>query len=397
MQPSKPDLQRILFVTRKFPPSVGGMETAAFELHYALQNGDGQVDLVAWGRGKKWLPVGYLLLFSRALVRALVRQPDVILLQDGAMAPLGWALKLLTRRPTLAVIHGLEVTHKNVVYRLLVLPFIKRQTAFAAVSTSTKQAAIDVLGSAGNERVEVIPNGVRDMFYSSKSRDEQLRIVAYETKLPLQRLQRCRILVTTGRLIERKGVGWFIDNVMSRLVVANPNLLYLVAGSGPQRASIELAIDEHALTDNVKLLGKVSHECLKALYGVADVFIMPNVRVGNDIEGFGLVALEAASCGTLVVASDLEGISDAVIHGKNGYLVQPGDVSAYTSVVRRELAKRTLSASAVRRYTLERYSWAEAAKAYRSLAWRTAFNDGICLKDSPDLTPNPVVTDTTCP
>lgn len=372
MTASKREHERILFVTRKFPPSVGGMETAAYELYSALQEGNGQVDLVAWGGSNKWLPVVYFWLFGRALVGVLRFRPDVILLQDGVMAPLGWALKLLTRRPTLIVIHGLEVTHQNAVYRLLVFPFIARQTAFAAVSEGTKQAAIAALGRVGSARVEVIPNGLSDVFYSTKPRDEQLRIVAQEADLALDRLRQSHLLVTAGRLIKRKGVSWFVGNVMPRLVADDPSILYLVAGTGPQRAEIESAIDRHGLTDNVRLLGRVSDECLTALYNAADVFLMPNVRVPNDIEGFGLVAIEAASCGALVVASDLEGISDAVVDGKNGYLVPVADASAYTAIVTRELAGRTLSPDTVRRYTLDHYSWAETAAAYRSLARRIA-------------------------
>ena len=104
---------------------------------------------------------------------------------------------------------------------------------------------------------------------------------------------------------------------------------------------------------------------------------MPNVHVPNDIEGFGLVAIEAASCGATVVAADLDGISDAVIDGMNGYLVPAGDASAYASIITRELAKRSQSPSAVRQYTLEHYSWTESARTYRSLARSIALNSAV--------------------
>ena len=143
--------------------------------------------------------------------------------------------------PTLIVIHGLEVTHKNTVYRSLVLPFIKRQTAFAAVSEGTKYAAIAAI-DLGSKRVEVIRNGLSDVFYSSKPRCEHLLIVAQEADLPLPRLEHSRVLVTTGRLVKRKGVSWFVDNVMPKMLIDDPGILYLVAGSGPQRTEIELAI-----------------------------------------------------------------------------------------------------------------------------------------------------------
>jgi len=154
---------------------------------------------------------------------------------------------------------------------------------------------------------------------------------------------------------------------MPTIVKKHPNILYLVGGAGPGRDEIEQTIKRHSLADNVKLLGKVSDNCLKALYNVADIFIMPNIPIPNDMEGFGLVALEAASCGALVVASNLEGISDAVVNGKNGYLVPAKDAAAYVETVNRELVKRTLSASAIRRYTMQHYSWDVTARQYRVL------------------------------
>jgi glycosyltransferase involved in cell wall biosynthesis len=378
--------EKILFITRKYPPSIGGMETAAYELYNALYSNTAQVDLIAWGGSKKWLPVVYFWLFGRAMVNVLARRPEVILLQDGVMAPLGWALKFLSGLPTLIIIHGLEVTHKNTLYRSLVLPFIKRQTAFAAVSEGTRRAVIAATGLE-DSRIAVIHNGLSDVFYSSKPRCEQLLTVGQTAGIPFSRLERSRVLVTTGRLIKRKGVSWFIDNVMPKIVADDSSVLYLVAGSGPQRTEIELAIKRNNLADNVRLLGQVSDECLTALYNAADIFVMPNIHVPNDIEGFGIVAIEAASCGATVVASDLDGIADAVIDGMNGYLVPAGDASAYICVITRELTNRSQSPSAIRRYTLQHYSWAECARAYLSLAQSVVASSDARLESSPEDIP----------
>jgi glycosyltransferase involved in cell wall biosynthesis len=378
--------EKILFITRKYPPSIGGMETAAYELYNALYSNTAQVDLIAWGGSKKWLPVVYFWLFGRAMVNVLARRPEVILLQDGVMAPLGWALKFLSGLPTLIIIHGLEVTHKNTLYRSLVLPFIKRQTAFVAVSEGTRRAVIAATGLE-DSRIAVIHNGLSDAFYSSKPRCEQLLTVGQTAGIPFSRLERSRVLVTTGRLIKRKGVSWFIDNVMPKIVADDSSVLYLVAGSGPQRTEIELAIKRNNLADNVRLLGQVSDECLTALYNAADIFVMPNIHVPNDIEGFGIVAIEAASCGATVVASDLDGIADAVIDGMNGYLVPAGDASAYICVITRELTNRSQSPSAIRRYTLQHYSWAECARAYLSLAQSVVASSDARLESSPEDIP----------
>jgi len=84
------------------------------------------------------------------------------------------------------------------------------------------------------------------------------------------------------------------------------------------------------------------------------------------MEGLGLVALEAASCGTTVVASDLEGIPDAIVDGKNGVLVPPVDVKKYIEVVVRELAKPSLKPEAVRKFTLDNYAWTKRAREYEA-------------------------------
>jgi phosphatidylinositol alpha-1,6-mannosyltransferase len=111
----------------------------------------------------------------------------------------------------------------------------------------------------------------------------------------------------------------------------------------------------------------VSDQLLKTLYNTADMFVMPNIPVPNDMEGFGLVALEAASCSTTVIASQLEGVQDAIINGQNGYLVTPGDAAGYVQAISRELGGRTLSPEAVRAYTLQHYSWDETARHYAEL------------------------------
>lgn len=354
---------RLLFVTRKFPPSVGGMETAASELYNELRQSN-EVILVKWGGSNKGLLVVYWWLFLRAWFLTSLYKPQVIYLQDGIMAPLGWALKVLTHKPTVITIHGLEVTYQNPIYRRLVIPFIKKQSAVVAVSEGTRNAVANVLPSLP---VTVIKNGLRDDFYSVRPRVKQLRVIARETGLPFALLQRSKLLVTTGRLVRRKGVAWFVDSVMSQLAGDKRNVLYLVSGSGPQKEIIEQAIAKRGLGDSVKLLGRVSNDCIKALYNTADLFIMPNIPVRNDIEGFGLVAVEAASCGALVIAARLEGIQDAIVDGKNGYLVEPRNARAYKNAIKSELWKRSLTAKAIRAYTLTHYSWHRVAHGYEKL------------------------------
>jgi glycosyltransferase involved in cell wall biosynthesis len=135
------------------------------------------------------------------------------------------------------------------------------------------------------------------------------------------------IVLTVGRLVPRKGVKWFVEHVLNRLP---DNVVYAIAGTGPDEDAIrDAALATGASGARVLLLGRVDDELRAALYTGADLFVMPNLPIGGDMEGFGLVAIEAATAGSLVLASDLEGIRDAVIDGETGLLCPPGDAERY--------------------------------------------------------------------
>ena len=115
--------------------------------------------------------------------------------------------------------------------------------------------------------------------------------------------------MTSGRLVKRKGVEWFVSNVMPKI---SKDYVYLISGEGEEGESIRKSIEKNKLEDRVFMLGRTSHELLKLLYNAGDVFVMPNIHVEGDMEGFGIVMLEANSVGLPVVASKIEGIKDAL-------------------------------------------------------------------------------------
>ncbi|HEX2672203.1 MAG TPA: glycosyltransferase, partial [Polyangiaceae bacterium] len=136
------------------------------------------------------------------------------------------------------------------------------------------------------------------------------------------------------------------------------------------RDEIERAAAETGMTDNLWLVGNVSDARLLDLLGSSDVFVMPNIVVPGNVEGFGIVAIEASASGLPIVAARLEGIPDAVKDGENGQLVPPEDAAAFVSALadlvespelRRKLGERG------RAYTEQHYSWPRIIEQYRAL------------------------------
>jgi phosphatidylinositol alpha-1,6-mannosyltransferase len=133
------------------------------------------------------------------------------------------------------------------------------------------------------------------------------------------------VIVTISRLVERKGVDTAIE-ALATVRETVPDAAYVVAGEGPDRERLEGLAAEAGLADAVTFAGFVDEDTKQALYAAADVFVMPNRELADgDVEGFGIVFLEANLHGTPVVGGRSGGAIDAIEHGETGYLVDPTD------------------------------------------------------------------------
>lgn len=130
-------------------------------------------------------------------------------------------------------------------------------------------------------------------------------------------------LITVGRIEARKGQDKMIE-ILPTLLTEHPNLLYLIAGSGPLQESLVSRANELGVAANVKFCGRVSDGERSALLQKADLFTMPCRAVGDSVEGFGIVYIEAAMLGLPSLAGRVGGAGDAVIHGHTGLLCDGG-------------------------------------------------------------------------
>ena len=155
----------------------------------------------------------------------------------------------------------------------------------------------------------------------------------------------------------------FVKNVMPALVRQVPDIACIIAGRGEEEEPIKTSIQHLGLQENVYAVGYMLGENRQLLYNAADIFVMPN-RKGFGFEGFGMVAVEASSCGTPVVAGAFSGVTDAVIDGKTGWLLPPENIGAYVTRLTDELHSPSLRRENVRKTTLKEYDWDKTADKY---------------------------------
>lgn len=348
---------RVLFVSRAFPPVVGGIEQQNADLARFLGT-KCELTLIANRWGKRFLPI----FLPWAMLRTLFLLPrhDVLLLGDGVLAILGSIAKFFQSKKTVvSVLHGLDITYRNSIYQTLwVGRFFRALDGAIAVSHATKNEAVK--RGFDESRIFVIPNGIEtNHFRFAKDRTRLSVLLGFDTADTI-------VLTTIGRLVKRKGAAWFIREVLPLLP---SEFHYAVAGSGPEETAILRAIAETKTETRVCLLGRVSDADKEVLLGNSDVFVQPNIPIPGDMEGFGIAVIEASASGLPVVASRLEGLADAVSDGQNGTLVTPLDASAFAAAIT-PLADTALRAETSARgqdFTREHFDWNVIGKRYAAL------------------------------
>src|SRR5262249_38015702 len=155
-------------------------------------------------------------------------------------------------------VHGLDITYKNTLYQAVVPRCLSRLDAIICISEATRQACLE--RGVPEHKLSVIPWGVElESFRSAATRRDLEAICQMD-------LAGKRVLLTVGRLVKRKGVAWFVSNVLPSL---GPEYVYLVAGEGPERPAIEAAAMAGNLLSRVKLLGAVPEQEKVILYNTA--------------------------------------------------------------------------------------------------------------------------------
>ena len=317
-------------------PRAGGAEVHLFEIFGRLAERGYPVVLVCAGypgagargadRGITIHRVGDRYSFylrGPALFRRLAREVHGAAILVENMCKLPFYGPLYSPFPVLAIVHHLFGT-----------------TAFRQVSAPI--AAVTYLSELGIPRIY---RGVQMIAVSPSTRDDLVargvdpRTIAIITNgLDPRRYhpdgsEPGPMILSLGRTERYKRIDVVVD-AMPRIRAAVPNARLIVVGRGDAVPSLQARVRALGLDDTVEFRGFVEEAEKVALYRGARVFVNPSEK-----EGWGLTVLEANACGTPVVASDVPGLRDAVLHDRSGFLVPFADVDATATAIIRVLAE----------------------------------------------------------
>lgn len=283
---------------------------------------------------------------------------DVVLFSSMVTASLAYFIRNRVSVPMVTINHGRDVTLPVKIYQWFVPKIFDSLDGVISVSRATRNECIK--RGMDPEKGVALPNGFDfKKLNNFPDKKESRNRLQQNFRIPLENKF---MLLTVGRKVERKGHEWFIREVMPQL---GEQVVYVTIGDGPEFDKVKSAAQESVCEDRIFLLGRQPDEVLKQAYAAADLFIMPNVPVEGDMEGFGIVLLEANMARTPAVAADLEGIKDVIAQGENGYRVPSRDVRQFAEKVNKMLTNNLEPFSEqTRNYVMKQFSWKHVARQY---------------------------------
>ncbi|MBP6398945.1 MAG: glycosyltransferase family 4 protein [Saprospiraceae bacterium] len=371
----------VLFISHKYPPATGGMEKFSYELINGMTKHAKVYKLVYEGNEPRWKWFFELRKRTRILL-AEHPQIAIIHLNDGLMISFARWLKKETRIPVVATLHGLDVVFPLPFYQRRIIPGFNSLDAIACVSWATLAAA-EERGIEKNKLI-VINNGV------DQKLSEQETHVLFKEELFLKYGidPKSRIISGLGRAVKRKGYSWFVQKVLPSLpndvvfVMCGPisdygahwwhqllptawvNRLALMMGHPTDEPSLKVLSKQYS--GRFIRTGHMPMSDILQILKSSEAFVMPNIKVEGDMEGFGLVALEAILAGTVVFAAGHEGITDAIHDQLNGFLLPSGDEQQWVARLNHHLEHPISeeNKTAFQQYTLKHYSWEKMVSEY---------------------------------
>ncbi|WP_405947406.1 glycosyltransferase family 4 protein [Streptomyces prunicolor] len=379
-------MRKTLIVTNDFPPRPGGIQAFLHNMALRLEPERLVVYASTWKRGREGAEATAafdaeqpftvvrdattMLLPTPAATRravGLLREHGCTAVWFGAAAPLGLmapALRKAGAERLVATTHGHEAGWAQLPAARQLLGRIGESTdTITYLGEYTRSRIARAVSPEAAARMVQLPPGVDEKVFHPGSGGAEVRERLGLTDRP--------VVVCVSRLVPRKGQDTLIL-AMPRILARQPDAVLLIVGGGPYEKELRRLARETGVTDSVRFTGAVPWAELPAHYGAGDVFAMPcrTRRGGLDVEGLGIVYLEASATGLPVVAGDSGGAPDAVLDGETGWVVRGGSPEEVADRIVALLADPELRQNMGergRRWVEERWRWDLLAEKLRGL------------------------------
>ena len=362
----------VLFVTNDFGPRAGGIETFVIGLierrpfgqtivYTSAQSGSEEYDQ-AWksdfgvtvirDRAKILLPTPRV---ARNLAR-IIKGSNIQVAAFGAAAPLGLlsaSMKKAGIRKTVALTHGHEVWWAKVFPFNLALRRIGTTVdSLTFLGEFTQQAISHSLSKAAGAQMVKIAPGIDVDHFIPQDASQLRRELKLENK---------RVIVSVGRLVHRKGQDHLIQS-LPEILKRVPDAHVLMVGQGPYLSHLKKLVARHNVAEHVSFIGRIQYAQLPQYICAGDVFAMPSRSrfFGLEVEGLGIVYLEASACGLPVIAGSSGGAPDAVLNGVTGFVVDGQnnqEIAAAAIRLLSDMDQAKKMGAAGREWIIENWRW----------------------------------------
>jgi phosphatidylinositol alpha-1,6-mannosyltransferase len=360
-------MQQTLFVTNDFGPRAGGIETFVHGLIerfpkgsvlvYTSQQGDTKNYDENWlkeygvkvfrDRSKMLLPTPRVIREVQKVIAA--ESPNSVVF--GAAAPLALMGKFLKVPRKIALTHGHEVWWAKVPPFNLLMHIIGNSVDHLTyLGTFTKKEISKSLSKRAKDAMIHIAPGI------DTKKFKPVDAKGLRADLGLTNKE---VIISVGRLVPRKGQDQLV-RAMPEILKSHPNAHLLFVGTGSYKKDLDNLIVERSLQQHVSFTGRVQYEDLAKYICVGDIFAMPSRSrmAGLEVEGLGIVYLEASACGLPVLGGDSGGAPDAVLPGVTGLVVNGRDTKAVADGAIKLLdADRKAMGEAGRKWAVETWDW----------------------------------------
>ena len=339
----------ILLVTNDFGPRAGGIETFIIGLLERMPKGEVIVytskQIGSENFDQKWLEnfgvkvirdSSKILLPTPGVIRAVrrvIKHSNIEKIWFGAAAPLAISARFLrvgNVKKIVALSHGHEVWWSKV------FPFnfaMKEISRSVDVLTFLGDYTGSVIGKHFKDKAKLvkIAPGIDINHFKPERDPSKVNEVRSELKIGSEPL-----ILSVGRLVHRKGQDKLIT-AMPKILAKRPDTKLLFIGQGPRKVKLDSLVAKYGIEDSVIFLGSIAYADLPKYLNAADLFVMPSRSrlMGLEVEGLGIVYLEASACALPVIAGSSGGAPDALLDGKTGYVVDGMDID--------QIANRVLS------------------------------------------------------